>query len=132
MNIKKWEVRPLDRDRAVRLAEEEDLPFFLAMMLSLRGIEGHEEVQELLAEEGSFSDPYLMADMSKAVERIGQAITDFEKIAVYGDYDADGVTATAMLYSYLQACGSDVLFYIPDREVEGYGMNAAAVRRLAE
>ena len=55
---------------------------------------------------------------------------DFEKIAVYGDYDADGVTATAMLFSYLQAMGADVLYYIPQREGEGYGMNRGAVEAL--
>lgn len=116
----------------MRLAEEEELPFFLAMLLSIRGFDDHSQVQALLTEEGSFSDPFLMADMEKAAERIQQAIADFEKIAVYGDYDADGVTATAMLYSYLQACGADVLFYIPDREGEGYGMNQTAVRSLQE
>lgn len=64
-----------------------------------------------------------MRDMDKAVARIRRAVEDFEKIAVYGDYDADGVTATAMLFSYLQAMGADVLYYIPQREGEGYGMN---------
>lgn len=132
MNIKKWTVRPLHKERAAQLAEAEGLPFFLSMMLSIRGFESHDAIQALLMEEGSLSDPFLMTDMEKAASRIQRAIADFEKIVVYGDYDADGVTATAMLYSYLQTCGADVLFYIPDREGEGYGMNLSAVRALRE
>ena len=68
--------------------------------------------------------------MDKAVERIRRAIDDFEKIAVYGDYDADGVTATSILFTYLEAVGADVIYYIPQREGEGYGMNLHAVETL--
>ena len=132
LNIRKWAVRPLDKEQAAKLAEEENLPFFLAMMLTIRGFRRHEEIIALLSEEGDLSDPFLMADMEPAVRRIQQALDGFERIAVYGDYDADGVTATAMLYSYLHACGADVLYYIPDREGEGYGMNTEAVRALHE
>lgn len=68
--------------------------------------------------------------MEEAVSRISRALDSFEKIAVYGDYDADGVTATAMLYSYLESCGGDVIYYIPEREGEGYGLNLGAVDTL--
>ena len=71
-----------------------------------------------------------MKDMDKAVQRIHQAIDRFERIAVYGDYDADGVTATSILYSYLSAVGANVMYYIPQREGEGYGMNIQAVEKL--
>ena len=64
--------------------------------------------------------------MDKAAARITRAVDNMEKIAVYGDYDADGVTSTAMLYSYLETRGADVIFYIPQREGEGYGMNIGA------
>ena len=115
MNIKKWEVAPLDRERAAQLAERYSIPFFLAMLLEIRGFSSEEKVRDLLSG-GTLSDPFLMKDMDKAVERIQRAIEGFEKIAVYGDYDADGVTATSILYTYLEAVGADVLYYIPQRE----------------
>jgi single-stranded-DNA-specific exonuclease len=132
LNLKKWVISPLNKERAAHLAEEYNLPFFLSMMLEIRGARGREEIEELLGKERELSDPFRMPDMEKAVGRIRTALERFEKIAVYGDYDADGVTATAMLYSYLDSCGANVLFYIPDREGEGYGMNMGAVDSLHE
>ena len=70
--------------------------------------------------------------MDKAAARLRRAIDSFERVAIYGDYDADGVTATALLFSYLQTCGANAMYYIPAREKEGYGMNLAAVEQLAE
>lgn len=78
----------------------------------------------------TLSDPLLMKDMSAAAEIIQAALDDGKKIVVYGDYDCDGVTSTAILYSYLEAQGADVEYYIPDRS-EGYGMNIAALERIA-
>ncbi len=130
MNIKKWEVSPLDKDRAAQIAERHAIPFFLAMLLEIRGFRSETQVEELLSGEAAFSDPYLMKDMDKAVERIRRAVENFEKIAVYGDYDADGVTSTAMLFTYLETVGADVMYYIPQREGEGYGMNRGAVETL--
>ncbi|CCX37246.1 single-stranded-DNA-specific exonuclease RecJ [Clostridium sp. CAG:1013] len=129
MNIKKWEVAPLNKERAAQIAERYSLPFFLSMLLEIRGFHQEEEIRGLL-ESGQLSDPFLMKDMDKAVERIRRAIENFEKIAVYGDYDADGVTATSILYTYLDAVGADVIYYIPQREGEGYGMNLHAVEFL--
>ncbi len=131
MNIKKWEVAALNKDRAARLSEDYDLPAFLGILLDIRGFHTREAI-EGLTQGGTLADPYRMKDMDKAVERIRRAVDDFEKIAVYGDYDADGVTATSMLYSYLQAMGADVIYYIPQREGEGYGMNRSAVETLHE
>ena len=131
MNIKKWEVAPLNRERAAQIAERYSLPFFLSMLLEIRGFEDEEEIRDLLSE-GRLSNPLLMKDMDKAVERIRRAIDQFEKIAVYGDYDADGVTATSILFTYLEAVGADVMYYIPQREGEGYGMNLHAVEILHE
>lgn len=130
LNIKKWEVAALDKDRAARIAEQYALPSFLAMMLDIRGFSGPEQIQELLGGGISLSDPFLMKDMDRAVARIRRAVDGFEKIAVYGDYDADGVTATAILFTYLEAVGADVMYYIPQREGEGYGMNRGAVEAL--
>ena len=130
MDLKLWKVAPLNKDRAAQLAERHSLPFFLAMLLEIRGYHTDEKVEALLSGDRTLSDPFLMKDMDKAVARIRRAIDEFEKIAVYGDYDADGVTATAMLFTYLEAVGADVLYYIPQREGEGYGMNRNAVELL--
>ncbi|HEX3038316.1 MAG TPA: single-stranded-DNA-specific exonuclease RecJ [Oscillospiraceae bacterium] len=132
MNIKKWAVLPLNKDNAVAIAEKFSIPSFLAMLLEIRGIREQEQIENLFRSDINFSDPLIMADMQKAVTRIRTAIDNFEKIAVYGDYDADGVTATAMLYSYLDSCGANVLFYIPEREGEGYGLNIGAIDTLHE
>ena len=90
MNIRRWEVAALDKARAARLSEEYGLPAFLGMLLDIRGFHTKEDMESLL-QGGALADPYRMKDMDKAVERIRRAIEDFEKIAVYGDYDADGV-----------------------------------------
>ncbi len=129
VNLKKWEVSSLDKDRAAQLAEGCSIPFFLAMLLEIRGLRDPEKIRVALGG-GGLSDPFLMKDMDRAVERIRRAVDNFEKIAVYGDYDADGVTSTAMLFTYLEAVGADVTYYIPQREGEGYGMNRKAVETL--
>lgn len=127
LKLKKWLVSPLNKECAAKIAEEYGLPFFLAMMLEIRGIREKAQIEALLEDGPELSDPFLIADMDKAVKRIHQALDEFEKIAVYGDYDADGVTATAILYSYLESCGGNVMYYIPQREGEGYGLNLNAV-----
>lgn len=131
MNFKRWEVAALNKERAAQLAEQYSIPYFLAMLLEIRGFHTEEQLAGILGEV-QLSDPFLMKDMDRAVARIRQAIDNFEKIAVYGDYDADGVTSTSMVFTYLEAVGADVLYYIPQREGEGYGMNCAAVRHLQE
>ena len=81
MHIKKWEVAPLDRERAAQLAERCSIPFFLAMLLEIRGFSSEAAVADLLSG-GELGDPFSMKDMDKAVERIQRALGDFEKIAV--------------------------------------------------
>ncbi len=131
MNIRKWEVRPLDKERAAAFSEAHHIPFFLSMLLNIRGLDRDAGFETFFGEGEPLSDPFLLKDMDKAVERINRAIESMEKIAVYGDYDADGITSTAMLYSYLETRGADVVYYIPQREGEGYGMNIGAVEYLA-
>lgn len=132
MILRKWEVRPLDKERAAAFAQTYGVPFFLAMLMNIRGLDDAAHLQEFLGEGEPLSDPFLLKDMDKAAARITRAVDNMEKIAVYGDYDADGVTSTAMLYSYLETRGADVIFYIPQREGEGYGMNMGAVEYLKE
>ena len=132
MILRKWEVRPLDKERAAAFAQTYGVPFFLAMLMNIRGLDDATHLREFLGEGEPLSDPFLLKDMDKAAARITRAVDNMEKIAVYGDYDADGVTSTAMLYSYLETRGADVIFYIPQREGEGYGMNMGAVEYLKE
>lgn len=79
----------------------------------------------------SLSDPLLLKDMESAVDVIRQALDEGKKITVYGDYDCDGVTSTAMMYGYLDAMGAEVEYYIPDRS-EGYGMNISALEKILD
>lgn len=132
MILRKWEVRPLDKERAAAFAQTYGVPFFLAMLMNIRGLDDAAHLREFLGEGEPLSDPFLLKDMDKAAARITRAVDNMEKIAIYGDYDADGVTSTAMLYSYLETRGADVIFYIPQREGEGYGMNIGAVEYLKE
>lgn len=130
MSIKKWRILPYDRAAAEKFAADAGIPPLLAVLLQTRGVSDPNQAAELFSDDYSFSDPFLLPDMEKAVERISRALDGFEKIAVYGDYDADGVTATAMMYSYLESCGGNVIYYIPDREGEGYGLNKNAIDLL--
>ena len=132
VRIQNWKVRHLDKENAARIAEQTGVPLFLSMMLEARGFRTPEAVKAMLQNDEALPDPFLLPDMDKAAARLRRAIDSFERIAIYGDYDADGVTATALLFSYLQTCGANAMYYIPDREKEGYGMNLAAVEQLAE
>lgn len=129
--MKVWSVAKVNKERAIAMANRLEIPPLLAMMLDIRGITKEENVINFLQENKDFSDPFLMKDMDKAVERITTAVENGEKICVYGDYDADGVTSTSLLYSYLRdSLGADVMFYIPTRTGEGYGMNKGAVDKI--
>lgn len=129
--MKVWSVAKVNKERAIAMANKLEIPPLLAMMLDIRGITREEDVINFLQENKDFSDPFLMKDMDKAVERITTAVENGEKICVYGDYDADGVTSTSLLYSYLRdSLGADVMFYIPTRTGEGYGMNKGAVDKI--
>lgn len=133
MSRKLWNVIPYDKKRALALAREIGADEFAVLLLTSRGIDTPEKVIEFFnAGSAQLSDPYLLKDMDKAVERIRAGIDAGEKMLVYGDYDCDGVTATALLYSYLQATGADVDYYIPSRIGEGYGLSASTAEKIFE
>lgn len=123
--MKKWLCNGIPTDNAEMRREFGD---FLGGLLLSRGIYSPERAREFFACD-SLSDPYLLRDMDKAVEIIRAALDEGKKITVFGDYDCDGVTATVMLYGYLEAMGAEVDYYIPDR-AEGYGMNIAALKKI--
>lgn len=109
------------------LATETGLPALVCAVLANRGLDTSAEIRQFLSEDNELESPFALADMDKAVARILEAVENGERIAVYGDYDCDGVTATALLCSYLQSVGAYAIYYIPSREKEGYGLNRGAV-----
>ena len=101
-----------------------------AMVLSARGISGKEAAGQYLGCSSPLLDPFLMTDMDLAAGRVGLAMSRGEKIAVFGDYDVDGITATCLLTDFLRRYGADVVSYIPGRLEEGYGLNPIAIHQL--
>ncbi len=114
------------------LSEAVGVTFPMAMLLYTRGYRTAEAVRSFFHQATAcLHDPFLMCDMQKAVDRVELALQNGERIAIYGDYDVDGVTSVSLLYLYLQARGADVSYYIPCRMQEGYGLSAPAIDRLA-
>jgi len=116
------------------LKEFPDLPPVILQLLSNRGLTKKQEVEEFF--NGNFQehvhDPFLFRDMQKAVEKIFKSIEDKEKIIIFGDFDADGVTSTAVVASVLAAFGANFDYYIPHREIEGYGLNMESIQTLKD
>ncbi len=130
MEFKPWKIAvPRRREPALGM---DGLPAFLQAVLEGRGFVEPEAARDFLEGRGELHDPMTLTDMDKAVERIRRAMEEGEKLLVYGDYDCDGITATVILYDYLENAGADVLYYIPEREGEGYGLNKAAVDKMKE
>ena len=130
--MKKWITQQLNKDNAVAVSQRYELPMLVGMLLDIRGITSDEDIYDFLYADTLTADPYEIQDMDKAVARIRAAVEAGERICIYGDFDADGVTSTALLYSYLSDIGADAMYYIPSRETEGYGMNKEAVALLYE
>lgn len=126
---KRWVISPQGDEKIVKhLQEVLKLEPTLANLLAQRGITSYDEAKTFFRPELSqLHDPFLMKDMDKAVERIEYAINHHEKILVYGDYDVDGTTAVALVYSFLKKLYSEVDFYIPDRYKEGYGISIQGI-----
>ncbi len=127
-----WRYRPVDEYWAQRLQADFGLTALAARLLSVRDLKTSETIKEFLEPALSqIHDPMLMKDMDRAVERIGLAVQNGECIAIYGDYDVDGLTATALLVRTFKWLGIDVLKCIPHRLDEGYGMSCVGVENLA-
>ena len=101
-----------------------------AMVLSARGMKGPDEAKAYLDCSCPMPDPFSMKDMALAADRVRLALSRGERIAVFGDYDVDGITSTCLLTDFLRRCGADCLSYIPGRLEEGYGLNPIAIRQL--
>ncbi|MBO5867945.1 MAG: DHH family phosphoesterase, partial [Oscillospiraceae bacterium] len=100
------------------------------MVLAGRGFDDPQKAKACLSCDCALPDPYRMRDMALAAGRLGLAITNGEKIAVFGDYDVDGITATCLLTDFIRSLGGDCVPYIPGRLEEGYGLNAIAIHQL--
>lgn len=130
MGMKKWQIADFDKALAKELADECDVDPIIALIASARGYTDPAALEEFLSDEPYFEDPRALCDIEKAARIINSEIENGGKIAVFGDYDCDGVTATALMFSYLSGRGADCVYYIPDRFQEGYGMNISAVKKL--
>ncbi len=133
MNYKRiWEFKEYDLSLAQDIVKELGISMFLAKLLTQRVIDTCEEARRFLF--GSLEDlmdPFHLSGMQSAVNRIKQAITNQERVVIYGDYDADGVCSTVLLIECLSFLGCEPDYYVPDRFSEGYGLNPEAVKKLA-
>ncbi len=128
----KWKQRTAEELNS-DLIEKYQLSPITAKLFSLRGINTDEKLDFWFnASEENLADPSLMHDMDKAVERINKAIDKGEKITIYGDYDADGITATTIMTETLSILGADVHYFIPDRFKDGYGPNLDRYKEIVE
>lgn len=124
-----WKVSQLEAGAVNALVGSGYVPL-AAMVLASRGIGDDRQARAYLDCNAPLLDPFLMTDMDKAAGRVGLAMSRGEKIAVFGDYDVDGITATCLLTDFLRRHGADVVSYIPGRLEEGYGLNPIAIHQL--
>ena len=128
-----WNIAEYNKNRAFDLAARLAIPELAASVLCCRGIDTEQKARDFLsADICGLHDPFLLNDMDRAVCEIRRALDSNEKIAVYGDYDVDGMTSVSTLMLYLKSLGADCEYYIPDRLTEGYGLNTAALCQLRE
>lgn len=122
-----------DEQLVSTLSNELSVNPIIAKLLVERGVSSVEDAQQFLQPSmETIHDPHQLHDMDKAVQRIQQAVENGEQITVYGDYDADGITSTALMYEVLQDVGANVNYYVPNRFRDGYGPNADAYQRIIE
>ena len=117
-----------DAETTGLLAQQLNIDTSLAQILVQRGIQSFEEAKDFFRPQLSqLHDPFLMKDMEKAILRIDKALAAGEKIMIYGDYDVDGTTSVALAYSFFSQFTSDIIYYIPDRHKEGYGISTIGI-----
>ena len=130
MKFPVWHVAQTDCAAVERLTDA-GYPYLVSSVLASRGVSRPEQATEFLTQETTLvHSPFLMKDMDKAVARIDRALSDGERIAIFGDYDVDGITATCIMVDYLKGRGADVVHYIPRRIEDGYGLSCEAIEGL--
>ena len=120
---------PEESDSVHQLEQDLNVPPIIARLLALRGIDTFKKAKRFFRPDMERThDPFLMKDMDRAASRLAEGIRNREKMVVYGDYDVDGTTGTAILYSFLKDFGIEVSYYIPHRFKEGYGINPDGIK----
>lgn len=131
--IKRWVFSPPNKPLQEEIASKLKISNVLAQVLINRGITDVASARSFLQPQiGALGDPSLLPGIEKASIRINEAVRRGEKIVIYGDYDVDGLSATALMYRCLKLVGAQVSYYIPERLEEGYGLNADAIKKLRE
>lgn len=121
---KRWILSDADADTVAQLQQSLKIHPVICKLLAIRGIDTYDKAKAFFRPSlADLHDPFLMKDMDKAIERIEQAIASEEKIMIYGDYDVDGTTAVALVYSFFREFYNHLLYYIPNRYTEGYGIS---------
>ena len=129
---KRWRIHPHDPARIAALQHAAGIPAVVAELLVCRGVTDPAAARDFLDPKlSALRDPELLPGCCEAAERIHAAVRAGRRIAVYGDYDVDGMTGTAILWLCLKLLGAEVRYYVPHRVDEGYGLNAEAIRTLA-
>ena len=131
MFYRPWQINRPDKIKSAQLAAQSGLPRLVCEVLLARGKQTPAEIKAIMGEGETLSDPMSLCNMPQATELILQAVDSGKRIVVFGDYDVDGVTATALLYLYLDSIGADVYYKLPSREDDGYGLSKDAVALMA-
>ncbi len=132
MALKRWRVKQTDSKAIRELCAKLNISSLAARTLAARGFADERSAKEFLSSDAPIGDPLALADMQKAAQRINEAIESEQRIAVFGDYDVDGITSTAVMMQYLEGRGADVVCSLPTRESTGYGLSPNAVDNLSK
>lgn len=128
-----WKYLKCDKEQAAKVSQEFSIDPITAQVVLNRGLTNEKEINEFLNPDiANLSSPFLMKDMKKGCDRVIRAINNTEHIVVCGDYDADGITSTAILVDFLRSCDASVEYYIPDRLEDGYGLSMSVAEKLTE
>ena len=127
---KVWNLKKYDTELIKKIKDTYGVSDIMAKLLISRNIEFNDIDNFLNGKLDNLIDPYKIKDMNKLVERIDKAIKKKEKICIYGDYDVDGITSITIMYKFLTKLGAEVMYYLPDRLLEGYGINNNALDEI--
>ena len=132
MIYRKWNVKKVDNAKVNNICNKFNISKLLGKLLVSREIDDEFKVKDFIEPENNLPDPLSLKDMEKLVERVVKAVDTGEKIVVYGDYDVDGITSTALMVTYLESLGAQVFYKLPIRTQEGYGLSKQVIADLAE
>ncbi len=126
-----WNVKKYEKRQVKEISNKFNISSVMAKLLISKDIKPKDIEMYLNGTIDDLRDPFDIKDMEKFVERVMFAVNNHEKICIYGDYDVDGITSITIMYKFLKSIGADVMYYLPDRLIEGYGVNKEALREIA-